>query len=933
MTSFVSLDIETTGLNNSTDEIIEIGALRFNGHRIEKEWSTLINPGRRIPDFITTLTGIDNGMVKQAPRVSEVIEDFAEFVGDCPILGQNVRFDLGFLQKQNILFHNPVIDTYELASVLLPNASRYNLAALGKQLGIPLPNSHRALDDALLTHAVYIRLHEIGLELPVDVLAEIVRNGEPLDWDGNYAFQELLKLRSKEPIKEKVIHNTMTFSPLEEDSNLGGKLSLTGQVSEVLPLDLDEISSILESGGQFSRFFDHFEERHEQIELLRAITKALSSNNHLLAEAGTGVGKSFAYLVPTSLFAILNQTRVVVSTNTINLQDQLIQKDIPSVRRALGVDLRSAVLKGRSNYLCPRRLEIMRHNGPDTIDEMRVLAKILVWNWLNASGDRNDITLNRPAEKDAWNDLSAEDDACTSENCAGRMGGTCPFYQAKQAALNAHILIVNHALLLSDVASGNKVLPDYQYLIIDEGHHLEEATTGALSFRLSQNDFEHLLKEVGGSSSGILGHILSATREYLRPVDFALLTQSIHRTSEISFRLDSYSKDFFDALRGFIALQREGRPENQYAYQERILPSTRTQPGWDNIEIIWGTAGQSLDLLISGLQELYKSTAQLYADGVEVLEDLLGNLSNLLRRLNEVDAAITGMIHNPTSNTIYWIEVQPLNNRLTLNTAPLRVGPLIEKVLWHEKSSVILTSATLTAGGDFSYLRNLYQADEADEIALGSPFDYENSAMLFLSNDNPEPNAPGYEQAINKTILQTALVTEGKMLVLFTSYAQLKRCSQAISRPLSQKDIQVLEQGEGASPAALLDSFKNNPRSVLLGTRSFWEGVDVPGESLSVVLITKLPFAVPSDPLVAARAETFEDPFNEYQVPEAILKFRQGFGRLIRSASDRGIVAVLDRRILTKQYGKLFLVSLPHCTIRKSSINDLPLEASRWLNH
>lgn len=932
MTSIVSIDIETTGLDNSKDSIIEIGAIRFNGRRIEDEWTSLVNPGRHIPEAITSLTGIDDGMVRQAPRIQDIIQNLAEFVGDSPVLGQNVRFDLGFLQKLRILQQNKVADTYELASVLMPTANRYNLAALGKELGIPLLNSHRALDDARLTHAVYVRLAELVNDLPIDLLAEIVRHGEPLDWDGNFTFQMALRQRSKEQVKGKRTSSKFESGPLFDNPERTGKVQPLGPVTDPLTLDPDEIASVLEYGGPFSRYFQSYEQRPEQVAMLRAVTNALSFNGHLLVEAGTGVGKSFAYLVPAAYFAIQNQTRVVVSTNTINLQDQLIEKDIPSVRAALNLDLRAAVLKGRSNYLCPRRFEILRHAGPNTQDEMRVLAKILVWSWNGASGDRNYLNLNRPAEKEAWMRLSAEDDACSTDNCAGRMGGSCPFYKARQAAQNAHILIVNHALLLADVATGSKVLPEYQYLIVDEAHHLEGATTGALSFRLSQNDFERLLKEVGGTSGGVIGHVLNTTRDQVRPTDYARLTQIVHRASETAFRLDSYTRDFFYALSEFIQIQREHQPRTQYAYQERILPSSRSLPGWDNVEINWGTAGESLALLINGISELYKACADLYADGIEELEDPMGSLGNLLRRLSEAEAAITGMIHKPTPDTIYWIEVQPMNNRLTLNTAPLRVGPLIEKYLWHEKSSVILTSATLTAAGDFTYLRNLLLADEADELTLGSPFDYENSAMLFLANDIPEPNAPGYEAAVNKAIIQTAIATQGRMLVLFTSYAQLKRSSQAISRTLNQNEIQLYEQGEGASPAALLEAFKSNPRAVLLGTRSFWEGVDVPGDALSVVFITKIPFEVPSDPLVAARSETFEEPFSEYQVPEAILKFRQGFGRLIRSASDRGIVAILDRRVLTKQYGRLFIESLPTCTIRNSSLNELPKQAAKWLN-
>jgi DNA polymerase-3 subunit epsilon/ATP-dependent DNA helicase DinG len=244
---------------------------------------------------------------------------------------------------------------------------------------------------------------------------------------------------------------------------------------------------------------------------------------------------------------------------------------------------------------------------------------------------------------------------------------------------------------------------------------------------------------------------------------------------------------------------------------------------------------------------------------------------------------------------------------------------------------VVLTSATLTAHGEFQYLRNTLGADEAEAMQLGSPYDYESAALLYLANDIPEPNQNGYEQILNKTIIQTAKATGGRMLVLFTSYSALKKTAHAITGPLAREEIYVYEQGDGASPNALLESFKATDRAVLLGTKSFWEGVDVPGDSLSVVVITKLPFDVPSDPLIAARSETYEDSFNQYYLPEAILKFRQGFGRLIRTASDRGIVAILDRRVLTKQYGRLFLESLPQCTARQGPAANLPREAGKWL--
>lgn len=929
MNSLVVIDLETTGLDPQKDTIIEIAAMRFNGNRIEDEFETLINPNRHIPENITQLTGIDDAMVRNAPRVADVLGHLVDFCGDLPILGQNVRFDLGFLRRHRVLTLNEAVDTYEMASVMLPSAGRYNLGALGQLLGIPLPATHRAMDDVRVTHAVYLRLVDMAAQLPLDLLAEIVRMGEPLEWDGNFGFQEALRLRAREPVKAKRVKPGASGPIFAEGESAAARP--VGPVKEVIPLNVDEVASILEYGGPFSRYFEAYEQRPEQIEMLRAVTNSLSYSQHLMVEAGTGVGKSFAYLVPAALFAIQNNTRVVVSTNTINLQDQLITKDIPAVREALNIPLRAAILKGRSNYLCPRRLDIMRHQGPRNEEEVRVLAKTLVWTLSDTSGDRGNLNLNRPQEKDVWMKLSAEDEACSGENCAGKMGGTCPFYRAKQAAQAAHVLVVNHALLLSDVAAEGKVLPEYQYLVIDEGHHLEAATTGAMSFRMSQADFERLVREVGGSSSGVLGNFLRVATDLVRPSDFAALANMVHRASDLAFRLENQARDFFYGLMEFMQYMQEGRPQSLYAFSTRILPATRTAQGWDAVEISWDSTGETMRLLINVVGDAYKAASELYADGIQEIEDPLGSLSGLYRRLVEAETAISGMMHDPKPETIYWVEIQPQNKRLTLNTAPLRIGPLIQKYLWHEKEAVILTSATLTAAGDFGYVRNTLMAEEADELTLGSPFDYENSTLLFIGKDIPEPNSPGYEQAVNRAISQTAIASGGRMLALFTSYAQLKRASQAIGPSLRDQDIQVYEQGEGASPQALLESFKNTDRAVLLGTRSFWEGVDVPGESLQVVVLTKIPFEVPSDPIVAARSETFDDPFGEYQVPEAILKFRQGFGRLIRSASDRGVVAILDRRVLTKQYGRLFLGSLPQCTVKQGNAADLPKLTEKWL--
>lgn len=932
MPSIVALDIETTGLDPRSDAIIEIGAVRFSGTRVESEWTTLVNPGRPISGFITQLTGISNEMVRNAPPIKAVIHELADFVGNVPVLGHNVRFDLSFLQQHKILLDNPVLDTYELASVLMPTASRYNLGALGQQMGILLPATHRALDDARVTHAIFAKLYENGAALPLGLVAEFVRLSEIFNWGARWVFSQILRAQLQKPVLARKVAQS-DHGPMFKSRHEVFAQPLT-PAANPQPLDEDKVAALLEYGGPFSRYFRQYEYRSQQVEMLRAITRAFSEGHHLIIEAGTGTGKSFAYLIPAAIWALQNNTRVVISTNTINLQDQLINKDIPDMCQALNINLRAAVLKGRSNYLCPRRLDAMRQRGPDTVDEMRVLAKILVWQTQSDSGDRGEINLNGPVERDIWMRLSAEDESCRAETCQVRTAGGCPFYRARQVAQSAHLLIVNHALLLSDVAAGNRVLPEYDYLIIDEGHHMEAATTSALSFRVTQGDMLRLLRELGGTSSGTLGYLLTVLEDVTRPSELAAFHQAVQRATDLLFRIDHYFKNFFNCIEDFLADKRGGRPISGYGQQERIVSATRTLPMWTHVELTWGEAIETVELLLNLLAEIHRKASESCKDDApEELADTLDNLGNAYRRLMEASAHIQNLVSSPRADDIYWAEIQPGNNTLALHIAPLHIGTLMEQNIWHSKASVVLTSATLTANEGFDYIRSRLNADEAHEMQLGSPFDYENAALLYLVNDIPEPSdANGYQRAVEQVLVQLSKATNGRLLALFTSYAQLRRTSTAITPALSEAGIIVYEQGEGASPNTLLETFREADKAVLLGTRSFWEGVDIPGDALSVLVMVKLPFDVPSDPIVAARSETFDDAFNEYHLPEAILRFRQGFGRLIRTQSDRGVVVILDKRIITKRYGRAFLESLPACQIQNGSMRDLPASAARWLN-
>jgi DNA polymerase-3 subunit epsilon/ATP-dependent DNA helicase DinG len=627
---------------------------------------------------------------------------------------------------------------------------------------------------------------------------------------------------------------------------------------------------------------------------------------------------------------------VVISTNTINLQDQLITKDIPLLLETLNLKCKASVLKGRSNYLCPHHLESLRKSKPKSADEMRVMGKILVWLETSQTGDRGEINLNGPRERRIWNRISAEHEDCSTEGCLKRTGGRCPFYRARQAAHSSHLIVVNHALLLADVATGNRVLPEYDTLVIDEAHHLESATTNALSFYTSQANFRRSLKTLGDQKKGILSWIISLGQNTLSPSDYGALNQITQNIIDRSFKTESRMDEFFRIINTFLERRRGGKPVGRYTQQVRIQKDTRKDHDWEEIEKSWDEARQSLHGLLEDIQKLWEAISEILGadqSDEKQYEPILNDLREASRELYETYENIDDLVFEPDPNMIYWVESHPQRPAVAIQAAPLHIGNLMERYIWFEKRAVILTSATLTTAGSFNYIRSRLQADDAEELSLGSPFDYQNAALLYLIDDIPDPgDIRGHQLNINRGLIDLCKATGGRTLVLFTSYSQLQKTGEAITGPLAEEGIIVYEQGSGPSPHTLLKSFRQAEQAVLLGTRAFWEGVDIPGQDLSILVIAKLPFQVPSDPVVAARSETYQESFQEYMLPEAILSFRQGFGRLIRSKQDVGVVAVFDNRLLNKKYGSLFLSSLPDCTIQTGPLAKLPEAASRWLN-
>lgn len=950
--TFIALDLETTGLDKDRDAIIEFGAVKFRDDMPVDRYSTLINPGRPLPYEITQLTGITDRDLIGKPRFDQVATTIMRFVSGAAVVGHNVGFDLGFLHGQGLLIENQGLDTWELATILLPGLPGYSLGVLAERLGLGMAGQHRALEDAERSGLLFVRLCEMAARLPRAVLMEINRLAQGSLWPLADVFREALAAAgvTRGAAGPLGLEQLAPNSPLVQAARMPEPLVAQEPLQ---PIDVGHLASMLRPDGAFSRAFPGFEFRPPQVHMLEAVAQAFNQSHHLMAEAGTGTGKSVAYLMPAIAYAVKNGTRVVVSTNTINLQDQLFKKDLPDLQRILSAawrvetPFRAALLKGRSNYLCPRRFAALKARPNLSDDELRMIARVLVWLPTTATGDQGELALPQPADRFIWSQISAENEGCTLDRCQREMGGRCFFYRARKQAEAAHVIVVNHALLMADAATENRVLPEYHHLIVDEAHHLEDAVTDQLSFRADSSTLSQMFAalyprggrtaQAAARAAGLLADVDETLRRGQTPAQLvALIRDHILRLQADCDAVYLRLEDFWQVMDEVVQTFRPQADNSEYDLRIRITDALRAQPAWVEVEVSWENVGltwlallERLAALREGLADLAK--ADLAPTGTA---ELIENLDAEVNRLTELHGQMEAWVMKPAKNGVYWVEASAnsgRNRKVTLRAAPLHIGPLVQEHILFRNETVIFTSATLRTAGSFEYVRDRLYAQEADTVTVGSPFDYQASTLLYLPSDLPEPNAPGFQTIVEQALVSLAKALGGRTLALFTAYAQLRRTAQAITPPLTEAGITVLSQGSGGSRHQLLETFKAAQGTILLGTRSFWEGVDVVGPALSALVLVKLPFAVPNDPIVAARSETFDDPFYHYQVPDAILRFRQGFGRLIRSKHDRGIVVVLDKRVQSKSYGRLFLESLPECTIQKAPLMNLPSAARRWI--
>ncbi len=927
---FVCIDLETTGLNADSDTIIELGGVRFRNGEILDRYQSFVNPGRRIPPFVQQLTNITPSQIERAPVFHQVAGDFANFIGDLPIVGHNVAFDLGFLRSHRLPLPNASYNTWDLASVFLPTVPEYNLGALAAHLGLDHSQAHRANADAEITALVFHRLLQIAAGQSAAKVAFIARAART----ANAPVADLLEGLIPHAVGDNAASASVS------GVNLGGFAGQTpaspgdDTPTNAIRRELTEqqVEQLLEPGGIFASSFEGFETRPQQAEMLKAVTQAIYQSRKLIVEGGTGIGKSIAYLLPAVLYAASRGERVVVSTNTINLQEQLMGKDIPAVIGILedagilepGV-VRAAQLKGRSNYVCLHRWNNLGTSDTLNEGEARVIGKTAVWLDDTETGDRTNLNLHM-LDWTAWSRICAD----ALEGCPSMRGGApCFLRQARDQASAAHVLVINHALLLADLNAGGSVLGDYQRLIIDEAHHLEEEASRQLGFEISANtlnqELEGIYRIVGhlSTAAGRLGETLEAPRA--RDA-VAAATAACNQVGQAWQRLWETIDDLYRSASGS---NDGGRSDNDRPQPLTLDQAVRQTRPWSAAAIEWESLSAFMRECINGLDGLNRAVA----DGLFHLPDEgpateLANASNILGELNENLASIFGRYDE---EQIQWLDVVRRSN--TLHSTPLSVGAILAERLFASKESVILTSATLASDASFGFLRQRVGfPEDSDELLVDSPFNYRRNTLLLVPDDLPDPRrAADHAGGTAEVIMNMARELDGHMLALFTSHSALRDASFRVRGRLRAEGINVLAQGIDGTPRQLIDRIQSNPNSVLLGTASFWEGVDLEPGTLRGLLLCRLPFPVPNDPIVKARGNLYNNPFNEYQVPNAVLRFRQGFGRLIRSKTDRGVVVILDRRIQTANYGDRFLNALPPCTVQASKVASAGRQAAQFL--
>lgn len=930
---FVAIDIETTGLSEQRDEIIEIAAIRFAGGKAVARFDSFVKPRSKVPKFIQQLTHISNSDLNEAPPITEVLPKLRDFVGKSVLVGHNVAFDVGFINHNLAMLgqfplSNDNWDTAEISCIYLPFTPNHKLGTMVRHFDIELDNAHRADADAMATGKLLLALTD-----HITTHYSMVVNARLL----SYALMaQVISSSFLDGIVKYQRQNAISAPPAAKLDSPYFNL-----IDNSLPASKDpNIESVFSEHGLFADRFPNFEYRAGQLQMAQAVAEAFAQKEHLVVEAGTGVGKSFAYLVPSLEFAHHNKSRVLVSTNTKNLQEQLFYKDLPQLAKILPVPFKAVLIKGRENYICERRWEdlLLQSNKELSSWEAQALLYLYIWKLHTKTGDISEnSSFDRKRFSITWRKVCSDRYLCSSRKCQHYR--KCHVMSLRKEIENASVVVTNHALLLADMRMENSTLGEYKYLVIDEAHNLMASASKHLGCSLSYADIIILFNQIAGASRRHKTDFLSNLKKALAK---SVLTDQVKEQGEsISLHLAQLIDDSRKTVTDIFNLA-AAKCDAADSYNKLRIKSTADMP---DIYAHLRSFSLALKEILKAAQSLANLLSTIEGKQMPAYDQHLEAINAYLMRLSETESVLLSILNPDLDNYALWIENNPRPDRNVpssiLNYAPIEVNSFLHTMLYQKIPSIVFTSATLALRGSFKYFMgqsglNLMEDKKVVQRIVESPFDYDTQSKLLITSFLPEPKDKFFHVQARSCLKQILSATDVGTMALFTAYRDLDAAYDEVSDDLFQAQRPLFAQGKGGSRSSILEEFKKAKNAVLLGTSSFWEGVDIQGESLSLLILYKIPFQVPSDPLVEAYIDKLEreqkDSFMHYMLPNALLRLRQGFGRLIRSKTDRGIVLIMDSRVSRKRYGSYFKEILPGKHLELKDEIQLITEITKFFN-